>query len=197
MSELANLPLFPLGVVLYPGIPLDLQIFEERYMELVKTSLRNQSPFAIVPITDGREVGPTPEIFSWGTLVSIIDWSQRDNGLLGITVSGKQRVKIGDTHVASDKLLLANTAQVQPIEESIPVDEENLDLLNFLNDLIEQMGGKTRHSVDSLKLNDLVWQLAYMLPLEHQDKCRILTYDDPRERTLFLKQLLWRMSHKK
>ena len=197
MKEYIDLPIFPLGVVLYPGIPLDLQIFEERYLELVKTSLRNQTPFAIVPITEGREVGPTPEIFSWGTLVSIIDWSQRDNGLLGITVSGKQRVRIGDTHTAADNLILANRAEVSAIEESIPVDEVNLDLLNFLNDIIEQMGGKTRHSKDSLDLNSLVWQLAYMLPIEYQDKCRLLTYDDPQERTLFLKQLLWRMSHKK
>jgi uncharacterized protein len=56
-----RLPLFPLGTVLFPGVPLPLHIFEERYrllvrelMELPEGSLRR---FGVVAIREGREVG--------------------------------------------------------------------------------------------------------------------------------------------
>lgn len=75
------MPLFPLQRVLFPTVSLPLQIFEQRYLGLVKQSLSGDRPFAVVPILAGREVGATPEIHHWGTAVRICDWSQLPNGL--------------------------------------------------------------------------------------------------------------------
>lgn len=194
-SNLDTLPVFPLGVVLYPGIPLDLQIFEPRYIDLVKNSVRDQAPFAIAPILEGREVGVVPKIFPWGTLVSIIDWSQRENGLLGITVQGNQRVRLGATRIAENNLMLAK-AEVFSTEVNVAIEDEDVDLLAFLNQLIEQTGGKTRHTQEKMSLNSLVWQLAYMLPIDRDCKCELLTLEDPRERASNLKRRLWEMSQK-
>ncbi|MFE7619333.1 LON peptidase substrate-binding domain-containing protein [Streptomyces sp. NPDC057496] len=59
----ARLPLFPLNVVLFPGLVLPLNVFEERYRammrELLKTDEDEPRRFAVVAIRDGRETAPT------------------------------------------------------------------------------------------------------------------------------------------
>ena len=52
-----EIPLFPLHTVLCPGIVLPLHIFEERYRALVRHCLDTGTPFGVVLIKDGREVG--------------------------------------------------------------------------------------------------------------------------------------------
>ena len=53
-----DLPLFPLHTVLCPGVALPLHVFEERYKTMVQRCLAAQSPFGVVLIREGREVGP-------------------------------------------------------------------------------------------------------------------------------------------
>ncbi|WP_327366863.1 LON peptidase substrate-binding domain-containing protein [Streptomyces sp. NBC_01217] len=59
----ARLPLFPLNAVLFPGLVLPLNVFEERYRammrELLKTDDDEPRRFAVVAIRDGREIAPT------------------------------------------------------------------------------------------------------------------------------------------
>ncbi|MFE9922921.1 LON peptidase substrate-binding domain-containing protein [Streptomyces sp. NPDC005774] len=59
----ARLPLFPLNSVLFPGLVLPLNIFEERYRammrELLKTPEDEPRRFAVVTIRDGHEVAPS------------------------------------------------------------------------------------------------------------------------------------------
>ena len=42
------LPLFPLNVVVFPGTPLPLHIFEERYKDMIGSAIRDNSEFGIV-----------------------------------------------------------------------------------------------------------------------------------------------------
>ncbi|MCW2777142.1 MAG: peptidase lon domain protein [Frankiales bacterium] len=58
--ETERLPLFPLGLVLFPGLLLPLHVFEERYRVLVRDLLALPGPqqrFGVVAIREGREVG--------------------------------------------------------------------------------------------------------------------------------------------
>ncbi|MEU0527735.1 LON peptidase substrate-binding domain-containing protein [Streptomyces niveus] len=59
----AHLPLFPLNAVLFPGLVMPLNIFEERYRammrELLKTDESEPRRFVVVAIRDGHEVAPT------------------------------------------------------------------------------------------------------------------------------------------
>mgnify|MGYP003685221133 CR=1 FL=1 len=55
MSQ-APMPLFPLATVLYPQGVLNLQIFEVRYLDLMKKCLRDNTPFGVVSLLDGNEV---------------------------------------------------------------------------------------------------------------------------------------------
>ncbi|MEU4654188.1 LON peptidase substrate-binding domain-containing protein [Streptomyces sp. NPDC023723] len=58
-----RLPLFPLNSVLFPGLVLPLNVFEERYRammrELLKTPDEEPRRFAVVAIRDGHEVAPS------------------------------------------------------------------------------------------------------------------------------------------
>jgi Lon protease-like protein len=53
----AELPLFPLQTVLFPGGRLPLRIFEQRYLGMVKACLRDGTLFGVCLIREGREVG--------------------------------------------------------------------------------------------------------------------------------------------
>ena len=55
-SHLAQLPLFPLQSVLFPGGLLPLQIFEVRYLDMIGKCHKAGTPFGVVCLTQGREV---------------------------------------------------------------------------------------------------------------------------------------------
>ncbi|GAA3370292.1 LON peptidase substrate-binding domain-containing protein [Streptomyces sannanensis] len=67
----ARLPLFPLNSVLFPGLVLPLNVFEERYRammrDLLKTADDEPRRFAVVAIRDGREVAPSAPGLPEGT----------------------------------------------------------------------------------------------------------------------------------
>ena len=52
----AELPLFPLQLVLFPGAVLGLRVFEARYLDLIGNCLRSGTPFAVVRILQGGEL---------------------------------------------------------------------------------------------------------------------------------------------
>ena len=57
-----ELPLFPLNIVLFPGMPLSLHIFEDRYKLLIGKCLQERQPFGVVLIKKGIEaLGPLAE----------------------------------------------------------------------------------------------------------------------------------------
>src|SRR5690606_1549958 len=55
-----DIPLFPLGNALFPAGVLTLQVFEVRYLDIVKKCIANQSEFGVVVLLSGREIR-TPE----------------------------------------------------------------------------------------------------------------------------------------
>ncbi len=89
-----NLPLFPLNVVLFPGGVLPLHIFEQRYRELVKYCIRQESSFGIVMIKEGDEVGETSEPCKVGTAVELIEVERFPDGRMNIITSGHSRFEI-------------------------------------------------------------------------------------------------------
>ncbi len=53
-----KLPIFPLNAVLFPGAPLQLHIFEERYRQMIGRCVEQNSPFGVVLIRVGSEINP-------------------------------------------------------------------------------------------------------------------------------------------
>src|SRR5262245_37563064 len=89
-----NVPLFPLGTVLFPGGQLPLKIFEARYMDMAKVCIKDGSPFGVCLIASGREVGTPALPHSVGTLARIDSWDMPQLGLLHVQCRGSERFRI-------------------------------------------------------------------------------------------------------
>ena len=82
---MAEIPLFPLNVVLMPGTPLPLHIFEERYKQMVDECLESETEFGMVLADESgtRQVGCTAKIvelvqrYEDGRMVILVEGSRR------------------------------------------------------------------------------------------------------------------------
>jgi Lon protease-like protein len=85
---LSLLPLFPLELVLLPGVPLPLHIFEPRYKEMIAECLEQKKPFGIVRASEEgvADIGCTAEI------VSIT--KKYDDGRMDIMARGVERFEV-------------------------------------------------------------------------------------------------------
>ena len=131
--------LFPLKTVLFPGSRLQLQIFEQRYLRLVKTSLRDNHGFVVVLISEGSEVGTAPEIYKTGIYADIVDWETLDKGLLGITIEARYRVRVSNPGAQDDGLL---TGTIQSLMDQNDVTP---DAITLLNDLVVTLIALEKH----------------------------------------------------
>lgn len=103
-----ELPLFPLNTVLSPGIALPLHIFEDRYRAMIRHCLETTSPFGVVLIRQGREVGTGPISFAGvGTIAEIRDAGSDDDGRYDLLVVGTRRFEIRRVHSGKRPYLVA------------------------------------------------------------------------------------------
>lgn len=95
-----TLPVFPLNTVLFPGTPLPLHIFEERYRSLVTDLLglpeTSQRMFAVVAIREGYEVGSrgVQSVHRLGCSARLTSVRRYDDGRFDIEVQGDRRLRI-------------------------------------------------------------------------------------------------------
>ncbi|MGH3070159.1 MAG: LON peptidase substrate-binding domain-containing protein [Streptosporangiaceae bacterium] len=96
MSE--TLPLFPLGTVLYPGLLLPLNIFEERYRELVRDLLDGPEPrrFGVIAIRKGRETGVDgiSSLYQIGCTATLREVAEQEDGRYLLVTVGTQRFRL-------------------------------------------------------------------------------------------------------
>jgi uncharacterized protein len=173
--------LFPLNIVLFPGGPLPLRIFETRYVDMVRRCMREGASFGVVLIREGSEVGPA-ETFDVGTLADIVDFHQLSDGLLGLSCVGGQRFRIRSRSRQSDGLNLAEVDRLQP-ESAVPVPARHSRLAELLKNVLPQLG-EVYEGIE-MRPDDAAWvgyRLAEILPIPLADKQRVLELDDPIQR---------------
>lgn len=98
MSE--RLPLFPLGMVLLPGLVLPLHVFEERYRTLVQELLRLPEAdrrFGVVAIREGREVGAegVTALHEVGCTALLRQVEEHPDGRFDLVTVGERRFRLG------------------------------------------------------------------------------------------------------
>lgn len=180
MSE--TLPLFPLGAMLFPGGRLSLQIFEPRYMDMVKRCLRDSSGFGVVAIKSGSEVvSPgtvAPTMYSIGVLAHIVDWHGLEYGRIGITAEGSKRFAVVSSEPQEDQLLIGEVEYLTDSEDAALPESyaEHAGLLKQLarHPSVEQLG----MSFDYTSANSVAYALAQLLPIANEEKFRLLDCDD-------------------
>lgn len=177
-----DIPLFPLSTVLFPGGPLPLRIFETRYVDMVRSCLRGGTPFGVLLIREGAEVGGTAATFEVGTLARIVDFNPMPDGLLGIICRGEARFRLLSKWRQSDGL---NLGRIEPIAPPPPtrVPERLRHLGDLLRRVLPELG--TLYASIPRDFEDAEWvscRLAEILPLEQRDKQQLLELEDPVQR---------------
>jgi uncharacterized protein len=190
-SPYLDLPLFPLGTVLYPGGQLTLRIFEPRYLDMIRDCARTGTAFGVCLILKGQEVGEPALPAAIGTLASIVDFHNRDDGLLGILAQGGERFRVARTRVRSDGLVRGDI-EPWPAEPAQEVPVEFALLQTILERLIENLAPHWRNAPRHL-YDDASWlgfRLAELLPLQADEQQRLLELTDPIKRLAELRDIL-------
>lgn len=188
-----DIALFPLNSVLFPGGRLPLRIFEQRYMDMAKSCLRDGARFGVCLIREGREVGSPATPVEVGCLARIGAWDMPQLGVLQVTAIGEQRFRILERRVQGDGLTRASIKMVeQDIDTAVP--QSCSGCVKLLERVIERQGGlfEPPHRLDSAS-----WvssRLAEVLPLALAVKQELLELGDARVRIERLNALLARPS---
>jgi len=178
------LPLFPLSTVLFPGGLLPLQIFETRYTDMVGRCMREGTPFGVVLLVEGREArrdvdDPSPRFAAIGTRAHIVDFTQLQNGLLGITAQGGSRFKVSSASPQADHLLIGRVETLPEVPKA-PVPEEFAGLVDILRQLLAHPEvNRLGIEVDFGDARSVGGRLADLLPLSPSLKQALLELDDP------------------
>lgn len=178
-----EIPIFPLGTVLFPGGPLPLRIFEPRYLDMVSDCLRNERPFGVCLIRSGSEVGEPAEPHPTGTLARIADWGKDDRGILTIEAVGETRFRLVETRTAPDRLLVGTFEPVEEERTAVPAAYQ--PLARLARTLVGRLETQYRHvpaapgedSPDAATWTG--YRLAELLPIPMPHRQHLLELDDP------------------
>ena len=108
-----RIPLFPLNTVLFPGMPMPLHIFEERYKIMIGRCIEERAPFGVVLIRSGEEAGGEAEPYDVGTTAHIARVQRLPDGGLNLIAAGRRRFRISaldrsEPYLAADVEFLEN-----------------------------------------------------------------------------------------
>jgi Lon protease-like protein len=182
--DLPELPLFPLNVVLFPGMPLPLHIFEERYKAMIRDCLERKGLFGVVLISEGREVGDPAQPFYVGTSARIRRVEHLEEGRMNILTQGERRFTTAEITQRLPHLV----GRVQYLEEEagdIPAKllaEAREGYATLLRNLTALTGGWTARSEAPADPVRLSYEVAANLDLPSQVRQQVLEMATARER---------------
>jgi Lon protease-like protein len=192
-----QLPLFPLGTVLFPHGRLPLRVFEPRYVDLVRDCLKRDAGFGVVWIREGREVvsgGDTmPRLAQIGTVARIVDWDGLPDGHLGVTIEGGTKFRLLASEQRANFLVVAEV-ELLPGEPELALPERAHHLPGLMLQLMQHpLIARLQLRPELEDGGRLANQLAQLLPIPEAEKFALLAEMDPRLRldrlTLLLEQL--------
>jgi Lon protease-like protein len=173
------MPMFPLGSVLMPAMPLPLRIFEPRYLKLLGDLMGSENPeFGVVLIERGDEVGGGEKRMTLGTIASVINIGTTQE-FYGLESFGTQRFRV-TSWLPDDPYPLA----VIELVPDLVWDDTLLDSKNQLETKVRQLlafaseftnlqfGASTELSDDPM---EACWQLAGILPIGELDQMDLLS----------------------
>ena len=188
MAETAEIPLFPLRTVLFPGGILPLRIFEQRYLTMIRDCARDDTGFGVCLIREGEEAVSPVKPAQIGTHAQVVDWYTLEDGLLGVSTIGTVRFRTESVWREDDGLF---RAEVVPLAEApaqqLPAAYSVLG--DVLARFMEKVGAQYPHSTpdDLQEANWVGYRLSELLPLSPIEKQHLLEFQDPLDR---LQQLL-------
>ena len=179
------MPMFPLGSVLMPAMPLPLRIFEPRYLKLLGDLMASEKPeFGVVLIERGDEVGGGEKRMALGTIASVINIGTTEE-FYGLESVGTQRFRVTNW-LPDDPYPLAVIELIPDlIWDDTLLDSKNQletkvrQLLAFASEFTNlQFGAATALSDDPM---EACWQLAGILPIGELDQLDLLSSESTEE----------------
>jgi Lon protease-like protein len=180
--------IFPLHAVLFPEGILPLKIFEQRYIEMTKSCLRDSQPFGVCHIREGREVGPPALPEAVGCLATIAEWDMPQLGMFHLVARGGERFRILETRVGANGLISGRVELFQVDSANAEMDETCREILKVV---IDKVGPENFPA--PVRLDDPLWvayRLAEILPIEAAVKQQLLESQDVRTRFTQLRRIL-------
>ena len=188
-----NFPIFPLSLVALPGSIQSLQIFESRYVNMIKSCMSDNHGFVIALQNNKSK---DFEISKKGSYVEIIDFNNLPNGLLGITVKSENKVSIKNIYQLEDGL---HVAEIKP-EIDPEVDDQALmaeypEIINILSQLIKHPRiNELSLKVDFNSADSIAYHLAGLIPLSMNQRQNLLEAFDASQRLLILSKYIKKIS---
>ncbi len=173
------IPMFPLGSVLLPAMPLPLRIFEQRYLKLLGDLMASDKPeFGVVLIERGKEVGGGEKRMSIGTIASVTEIGTTQE-FLGLESYGSQRFRV-NAWLPDDPYPLADIDLLPDLiwDDSLLPAKAHLEtkvrqLLAFVSEFGNlQFGADIEFSEDPM---EACWQMAGVLPVGPLDQIDLLS----------------------
>lgn len=192
------LPLFPLSTVLFPGGLLPLQVFEVRYLDLVRRCEASGEPFGIIALQSGDEVrrapspgqqqAPEEALFGVGTEARLEQVLRPQAGLMMVLARGVRRFRLHRSHVLPHGLRMGEIEWLaDDLPTPCPVELMPLStrLLSLREELAAELDGQGE--VDLPPAGDPRWQdagwlanrWAERLPLPVPERQRLMSLDNP------------------
>ena len=172
------IPMFPLGSVLLPAMPLQLRIFEPRYLKLLGDLVASDKPeFGVVLIERGQEVGGGEKRMEIGTLASVSEIGTTED-FLGLQSVGSSRFRVNawlpdDPYPIADVDFLPDLIWDDSLMPArVHLETKVRQLLAFVSEFGDlQFGADTALSDDPM---ESCWQLAGILPVGPLDQVDLL-----------------------
>jgi len=180
MNNYNDIAIFPLKSIILPGGQFPLRIFERRYIDMIRDSLKTNSGF-VIALTK-KDADYISSVHDYACYVEIVDWSQLDGGLLGITVEGKSLVTLSNCKLDETNLLRGDTQLIKSsIDHLIPQKYQILS--KFYRKIYPEIKAYIFHNKP--KYNDANWigfRLIECLPIEISDKADLIATNEPLDR---------------
>ena len=156
---------------------LRLRIFERRYIDLIRDAMRNGTGFGIPPIKSGNEAGTPVTPFEVGTLSSVVDWDQGQDGLLSIVVKGTRRFHLHATRIETSGLMIGKVSWLVS-QAAVPITPESSDLLALLKALYSLDENHVEATeIPPKDTAQLVYRIIERLPVPLAEQVRLLAMD--------------------
>ncbi len=181
--DLTNfIPIFPLGIVVYPGEQLNLHIFEPRYKQLVNESFTTKKPFGIPVVMNDK-------INEMGTLVQVKEISQvYDDGKMDIKTEGLQVFRMLEIINELPEKLYSGAIVNYPDK----VEKGNRKLMNGIVKGIKELHKLLKIEKQFLKPDEELWSydVAHHAGMSLQEEYELLQLLHESQRQEYLKRHL-------
>jgi Lon protease-like protein len=191
-GRMNRIPLFPLGLVLLPGMSLPLHIFEERYKLMISECLAADTPFGLV-FFDGRSIR------SIGCMARVYRVLHRyEDGRMDILTRGEQRFFIHET-IEEKPYMEAQVVFFD--DEAAPASENPAEVLRNAHAALRQMedAGLPEEIMEEGALTDpreLAFAIAALEGFSHEERQRFLEMTSTAERLQKCVEVLGRIAER-